>query len=136
MQSHEHAAVGAVVSAGGLLVLLPDLALAGSVAAFAYGVGLSVLIDLDHFPVARLVLGDWRHARRVLANPAGLVGDQSWIFADVDGALRGPRLLSHAVLGAVLVAGTWAALPALGAFTAVVLVAHVGCDLLRDADVV
>lgn len=134
MQSRAHAAIGAVVSAALVAVLWPgaDLAVAGAL--WGYGVALSVLIDLDHFVVARLAVGDWRHLRKVLARPAGVLWDQTWIFSE-EALDELDRLLSHAVLGGALVAGTWALDPTLATYTAVVLYAHVLADLLRDNEV-
>jgi hypothetical protein len=135
MQSRAHAAVGSVVSLALVAVYWPDAPLQVQAAAWTYGVALSVLIDLDHFLVTRVTVGDWRHARRVLANPLGAFGDQDWIFDDED-LTELNRLLSHAIIAGVLVPGTWLVAPALAAFTAVVLYAHVLADLLRDNELV
>lgn len=131
MQSREHAAVGAAVSA--LLVALQFDVLSVPVAAalVVYGVAVSVLVDLDHFVVTRLLVGDWRHFRRVLDRPTDVFGDQEWIFEDVHD-FEVERLLSHALLGGVLVGGAALVDGGLAAFTAVVLYAHVLADLLRD----
>lgn len=135
MQSRAHAAIGAVVSAVLVAVLWSDVELATAGALWAYGVGLSVLVDLDHFLVTRLTGGDWRHLRKVLARPTAVLRDQSWIFPEED-LSKLNRLLSHAVLGGTLVAGTWVVAPTLAAFTALVLYAHVVADLLRDNELV
>lgn len=131
MQSKAHAAIGAVVSAPLVAWLWPDAGLATGVALWACGVGLSVVVDLDHFLVARLVVGDWRHLRRVLARPTEVLWDQSWIFPEED-LLEVERLLSHALLGGALVAVAWAVAPSLAVYWSVVLYAHVLADLLRD----
>lgn len=131
MQSKAHAAIGAVVSAPLVVWLWPDAGLATRVALWACGVGLSVVVDLDHFLVARLVVGDWRHLRRVLAQPTDVLWDQSWIFPAED-FLVVERLLSHTLLGGALVAGAWSVSPTFAIYSAVVLYVHVLADLLRD----
>lgn len=131
MQSRAHAAVGAVVSTGLVVAASPD-STALATALWGYGVALNVLVDLDHFVVARLLVGDWRHLRRVLARPADVFREQGWIFHDLE--LAHERLLSHAVVGGALVAATWTLAPWLGRFTAIALYAHVLADLLREAD--
>lgn len=135
MQSRAHAVVGAVVSAPLVVTLWPFAEPPVVVGLWAYGVGLSVLVDLDHFVVARLSVGDWRHLRRVLARPTDVLWDQSWIFPEED-LLETQRLLSHALLGGAVVIGTWFLAPALALYSAVVLYAHVVADLLRDNGVV
>lgn len=134
MQSKAHAVVGAAFSAVLVTALWPAVEFSTAAALWIYGVGLSVLVDLDHFLVARLTVGDWRHLRRVLARPAAAVWDQAWIFPEED-LTELNRLLSHAVLGGALVTGTWTITPTLSAYTAVVLYVHVVADLLRDNEV-
>lgn len=131
MQSKAHAAIGAVVSAPLVAWLWPDAGLATGLALWAYGAGLSVVVDVDHFLVSRLSTGDWRHLRRVLDRPTDVVWDQSWIFPDED-LLERQRLLSHALVGGVLVAGVWSLAPTLAVYSAIVLYVHVLADLLRD----
>jgi hypothetical protein len=131
MESRAHATVGAAVSAVLVAVNWPDAQLQFQAVAWTYGVALSVLVDLDHFLITRVRVGDWRHLRRVLANPLGVLGAQDWIFDDED-LTELNRLLTHAVLGGVLVAATWLVAPAFGVFTAVVLYAHVLADLVYD----
>ena len=96
-------------------------------------VGLSVLIDVDHFPIARVAVGDWRHLRRVLADPALLLFGQDEIF-DLD--FRRTRIASHLLVGAGLTATLRRRAPAAAVVTAVCLAAHVVADALRDGDVV
>ena len=136
MQSRAHALIGTVVSALLLVPQIGSLSLPAALGLVGYGVALSVLFDLDHFLVARLLVGDWRHLRRVLAQPRRvLLEDQSWIFEDLqDFPLE--RLLSHALLGGWLVASLALVDRWLAVFTAVVLYAHVLADLLHDNEVV
>ena len=136
MQSRAHALIGAVVSALLLVPQIGSLSLPVAIGLLGYGVALSVLFDLDHFLVARLLVGDWRHLRRVLTQPRKvLLEDQSWIFEDLDDFPL-ERLLSHALLGGGLVASLALVDQWLAAFTAVVLYAHVLADLLYDNELV
>lgn len=131
MRSHEHAAVGAVVSIA--LVGAAGVDPVVGAAALAYGVGLSVFVDLDHFLVARVRTGDWSRLRRALADPVWAFTDQEAVFAGLDIARE--RLFSHVAVGNVLVAGLAAVSTGAAALTAVVLGAHVACDLLRDHEI-
>jgi len=135
MESRAHAAAGAAVSFALVVVLWPTAGPEARTAIRTYGVAVSVLVDLDHFVVARVVVGDWRHLRRVLARPTGALWGQTWIFDDVD-SMELERLSSHALVSGLLVAGLWPAAPTLATFTAAVLYVHVLADLLRDNEVV
>ena len=97
----------------------------------AYGLGLGVLIDLDHFVLARLRVGDWRHARNCLRNPERVVFDQSNLFQGT-GGMANARILSHVLLGGVLTGLAARVSRPLGVLTAAVLYFHVLADLLRD----
>ncbi|MFC6826074.1 hypothetical protein [Halopelagius fulvigenes] len=133
MKSGEHAAVGAVVGSVAALLLVGTESLPLLAAFVAYGVLLSVFVDLDHFLLSRVVVGDWRHLRLAVTNPrVGLI-EQEKVFAGYDDVLRPRRLLSHHVVGGVLVFGLVAVgLGGVAVFSAVVLYAHVLCDYLRD----
>lgn len=110
-------ATGSSVADGALLV--------------AYGAILGTLIDLDHFVLARLTTGHWRALRYCVTTPSAVFRDQSSIFAAGEvGRLR--RLLSHALLGGVLVGGLFPLDPFLAGFTALVVYAHVVADLVDD----
>ncbi|WP_254546109.1 hypothetical protein [Halomarina pelagica] len=132
MHSPEHAAVGAVVSA----VAVAVLAVAGTfstvalVALWVYGVALSVFVDLDHFLLARIQTGNWSHLRAGLRDLRGAFVEQEGTFRGLGMERR--RHLSHHVVGGLLVAGLALVSVPVAAFTAVVLYAHVLCDLLRD----
>ncbi|WP_458189450.1 hypothetical protein [Haladaptatus sp. NG-WS-4] len=131
MYSREHFVIGAIVS-GLLLVPLSGRFSTSLLAAlFAYGVLLSVFVDLDHFVLTRFRTGDWRHLRACLANPIDAFGDQDWVFEDIDD-MEHERILSHAILGGLLVGGLAVVSTTIAVFTAVVLYAHVLADLLRD----
>ncbi|WP_458205746.1 hypothetical protein [Haladaptatus sp. NG-SE-30] len=131
MYSREHFVIGVGVS-GLLLVPLsgrfstPLLAVL-----FVYGVLLSVFIDLDHFVLTRFRTGDWRHLRACLASPADAFSDQDQVFEDIDD-MEPERILSHMILGGLLVGGLAVVSQPVAVFTAVVLYAHILADLLRD----
>lgn len=134
MKSGEHAAVGGVVSVVAAAVFFPGASAATLARVVLAGVAVSVLVDLDHFVIARGMAGDWRHLERAVTNPrVGLV-EQERVFADVDeDELAHRRLLSHHLVGGALVAGlALAGLGVVAAYVAVVLYAHVLCDYLRD----
>lgn len=136
MKSPEHAILGAA-TAGILVVALPGIPVpVEALALFAYGVVLSVFVDLDHFLLARYHAGDWSHFRRCVTDPAFAFTQQERVFDGVDTrALEIHRLLSHALVGGALVAGTYLIAPIYAVFTAVVLYVHVVADLLRDGGI-
>jgi hypothetical protein len=136
MNSPEHATLGAVVSAISVFTL-PNVAFPlEATGLFAYGVLLSVFVDLDHFVLARVHAGNWSHLRRCLTDPVFAFTRQEQVFDGVDTrTLETHRLLSHALLGGVLVAATTLVAPVYGLFTGVVLYVHVVADLLRDGGV-
>lgn len=94
-----------------------------------YAAALGTAVDLDHFLIARLRAGDWRHLRFAASNPRAAFVDQEEIFEEGDvGALT--RLLSHALIGGVAVVVLVGLDPVLALVSAVVLYVHVVCDLL------
>ncbi|WP_152040413.1 hypothetical protein [Salinigranum salinum] len=135
MKSAEHAAIGAVVGAVAIAAVFPAAPLATKAVLWAGGVCLSVFVDLDHFLIARGMRGDWSNLRRAVSDPrVGLI-DQEEVFVGVEEpALRQYRLLSHHLIGGVLVAGCSLVDTRLAVLVAVLLYAHVVADLLRDAE--
>ena len=101
-------------------------------AVVAYGTAVGVLIDLDHFLIARYKTGDWDAVRFCLTHPVALVTDQGRIFDHGDvGVLS--RLLSHLLIAGVVVPGLAALVsPDLAILTGVVLYAHLVCDVIWD----
>lgn len=136
MKSAEHAILGGI-TAGVLVVALPGIDLPlEAFALFAYGLLLSVFVDLDHFLLARYHAGDWSHFRRCVTDPTFAFTQQERVFDGVDTrALEIHRLLSHALVGGALVAGAYLLAPIYAVFTAVVLYVHVVADLLRDGGI-
>ena len=133
METLEHAAVGTVVSALALALVRPAVSPLKLASLFVYGVALSVLVDLDHFLIARVRTGHWSHLRAVLSDPVNGIYGQEWVFADMEGMAR-QRLASHALVGTALVALLRRRSPPVAAYTGIVLCAHVVCDLLRDVE--
>ena len=133
MRSFEHASVGAVAGAVALFVLRRSSSLASNALLWAYGVLLSVFIDLDHFVIARRRAGDWSHLRAAVTNPVWAFTEQEEVFPDMRFPVE--RLLTHAVLGGVLTL-LWLPVSAtVAVFTAVVLYVHVVADVLRETGV-
>jgi hypothetical protein len=96
-----------------------------------YAAAVGVLVDLDHFLIARLNTGSWRAVRHGLADPRILFFDQTAIFEDGEvGSLH--RLGSHLAITVVLVGGLLVVRPYLALVTVVVLVGHMVCDVLWD----
>jgi hypothetical protein len=136
MKSPEHAVLGAIAS-GILVAVLPGISVPLEAAVlFAYGLVLSVFVDLDHFLVARYHAGDWSHLRRCVTDPVFAFTEQEQVFEGVDTrTLEVHRLLSHVLLGGALVGVLALFEPIYALFTAVVLYVHVVADLLRDAEI-
>lgn len=131
MKSHEHAVVGAVVSTIGVAALRQFSRPVRAVL-WAYGVLLSVFIDLDHFLIARAKAGDWSHLRAAVSDPVWAFTDQEAVFEELTLAFE--RLLSHTLLGGLLTLGLYLLSPAVAAYTGVVLYFHVLADIVREAE--
>lgn len=131
----KHHLLLSIAAGGALLLFTPSTLPIWLVLGVATGMG--VLIDLDHFLLARLNQGDWRALTRGLRNPRLLVLDQDQLF-DVDALWARQRLLSHAIIGSVLVGGLVAAgsrfalAPWVGLVAAVTLWVHLLADLVWD----
>ena len=128
MYSRDHAIVSVAVGAAGVATLpvpLPWWAAVG------YAAVVGVVIDFDHFAVARLETGDWAALRRCFRNPEIVLLNQDEIFGPQD-LWPLQRLLSHHLIGGTVVFGLWLVSEPLALFTAVVLYAHVLGDLVWD----
>lgn len=128
MYSKHHFAISAAVAAVvAALTTSPYPWWALLVLAALVGVG----IDFDHFLVAGINTGDWEPIRRCLRNPRIVFFDQGEIFEQGEvGVVR--RLLSHVVIGGVLVGMLALVTPFLAAFVALVLYFHLLADLVWD----
>lgn len=80
--------------------------------------------SVDHFSIARYNSGDWSALRSVLVRPSVVVLDQGAIFDDFR-VWPLQRLLTHVVLGGLLVGSLVLVAPTLAVLSAVVLYAHV-----------
>ncbi|MFC4249302.1 hypothetical protein ACFOZ7_20620 [Natribaculum luteum] len=97
----------------------------------AYAVAAGVLIDLDHFVIARIKTGSWDALRFCLENPRTALVDQDGIFERGDvGVLS--RLLSHLVIVGVLAPVLALESTELAVLTAAVLYAHLVSDVVWD----
>lgn len=129
MHSKSHSVISAAVGAALAVAIGATPIRAAFLVGYAALVGTA--IDADHFLIARLRVGDWRNLRFAVANPRAAVLDQGRLFEEDDvGALS--RLLSHALIGGLVVAGLALVHPFLALVTAVVLYVHVVCDLLAS----
>lgn len=92
---------------------------------------LGTAVDLDHFLIARVRTGSWRHFRRCLADPRMGLLEQDEIFEDGDvGTLT--RLGTHFVITATLVAALAPVERSLAVAAGVVLAVHVLSDAVWD----
>lgn len=128
MYSREHGAISAVVGIG---LVLAGVEFVHPLVVVGYATAVGVLIDLDHFVIARINTGEWRALEYLLENPRRALADQSTIFRE-DDLTAFERLLSHVLIGGVAVPVTWLIAPAFGLITAVALYAHVLADLIAD----
>lgn len=134
MYSTHHAAISLVVGAGAVFAL-PAVSVFGvdvpTVLLLAYAVAVGVLIDLDHFLIARVRTGTWDAAVFCLRNPTVVFTDQRRIFSPGDVGVL-PRLLSHLLLVGLLVPLLALESVPLAVVTAAVLYTHLVCDVLWD----
>lgn len=131
MHSTDHARIGALVGALGIGVLARGRSVPEKLALWAYGVLLSVFIDLDHFAIARLKTGDWAHLRRAITHPIWALTRQEEVFPDVGMTLE--RLASHVLVGGVLVLACRPFGRLLSTFTALTISAHLLVDVVHEA---
>lgn len=129
MHSREHLATSLV--AGLALVQFVETPL-GPVGTVAFAGLLGVVVDLDHFLIARFRTGSWGPLRRAVTSPRRAFIDQDELFDAGDVGER-TRLLSHVLVASLLVAGFLVTWPSLAIVVAVVLSVHIGADLLWDA---
>lgn len=134
MRSTDHAGIGALVGWVAIGVLARGRSLRTKLALWVYGVLLSVLVDLDHFVLARLKTGDWSHLRRALAHPTWALTSTKEVFPDVGMKLE--RLTSHVLVGGILVLALRPFDRLFATYTAIVLYAHLLADLLHDIGLV
>ena len=92
---------------------------------------LGVGIDLDHFVIGRINRGDWSNLTRCLRSPSQVFIDQASIFERGD-IWRDQRLLSHLLIGGVLIGLVWFISEYLAFVTAVTIYTHVIADLYSD----
>lgn len=122
----------AVVSLGiGIAVVTLSAPPINPLLVVGFAVILGVGLDLDHFPIARFNVGDWRHLRRWVREPTLAVRDQAAIF-DEGTIYRDQRLLSHALLGGVAVIVLAPVSVYLSGVAAVVCYGHLLSDLAND----
>lgn len=132
MRSTEHATIGAVVGALAVSFLARGRSPSTKLALWIYGLLLSVFIDLDHFVIARMKTGSWSHLRKAVRHPIWAFTEQEQVF-DVDMTLE--RLVSHVLVGGLLILLFRPISRLLAVFSAVIVCAHVLADLLRETGV-
>jgi hypothetical protein len=129
MKSGAHAAISLAVAAGALALTTPPIP-AWAVVGLALVVGVG--IDVDHFLLAWYNTGSLEPVRRCLRDPRIVVAAQTEIFDEGSvGALN--RLLSHAVVGGLVVPPLWLSAPYVAGLVAAALYAHVLADLVSTA---
>ncbi|WP_049923731.1 hypothetical protein [Halopiger djelfimassiliensis] len=96
-----------------------------------YGTAVGVLVDLDHFLIARLKTGRWDAVRFCLRTPSAAVADQGRIFGQGDVGMLS-RLLSHLLILGVVVPLLAAVSVPLAILTGAILYVHLVCDVGWD----
>ncbi|THE63033.1 hypothetical protein D8Y22_21570 [Salinadaptatus halalkaliphilus] len=119
----------------GLVVVLPPVSVSGvavpTIGVLVFGTALGVLVDLDHFVIARFKTGSWDAAQFCLGHPTAVFTDQGRIFDPGDvGVLS--RLLSHLLVTGVLVSIVALSSVPLAVIVAGVLYAHICADIVWD----
>lgn len=128
MYSRNHAIVAGLVAIPLAVVAPPEVP---RLAVIGYVLVLGVGIDVDHFLVARINRGSWDTLRSCVSDPSLVFTRQADIFDSGD-VWRDQRLLSHLLIGGVMVALWWIPSPYLAVVTAITIYTHVLADLFAD----
>lgn len=128
MYSREHALVSLLL-AGAIVLAAPPPVHPAIVVAVVLAVGVG--IDVDHFALALVNAGTTEPIRRVLRDPRIALFDQEAIFAEGE-LTHTQRLLSHAVIGGLVVGGLWLVSRYWAFVVGVTVYVHVLADLVAD----
>ena len=128
MYSRNHALLSGVV---GIIVVVGIPEPQYPVLLWLYILTIGVIIDLDHFLIGRWNRGDWTNLWRCLQTPSRVIVNQQSIF-DRGDIWRDQRLLSHLLIGGVLVGFLWLVNWHWALGTALVVYTHVLADLYSD----
>jgi hypothetical protein len=128
MYSRNHAIVMGLVAIPLAVFAPPEVP---RLAVIGYVLALGVGIDVDHFLVARINRGTWDNLRRCVSDPSLVFTRQAEIF-DRGDVWSDQRLLSHLLIGGVMVALWWVPSQYLAVVTAITIYTHVLADLFAD----
>ena len=128
MYSRNHAILSALI---GVPIAIGFPETQRPVLLWSFLVIIGVGIDLDHFLIGRLNRGNWTNLRRCLRTPSRVFVNQESIF-DRGDIWRDQRLLSHLLIGGILVGVLWPVNRYWSFGTAVILYTHVISDLYSD----
>jgi hypothetical protein len=95
-----------------------------------YGCVIGVLIDIDHFVIARINTGTWSALRASLARPSKLLFQQRTVFTGEVGKLQ--RLLSHMIISGVIVSIIAVFNIILSLFSIIIFYFHIVGDIYAD----
>lgn len=128
MYSRNHAVVSALVGIP-LVAVAPDSQdpVHIMVLVVVFGVG----IDLDHFVIGRINRGDWTNLVDCIQSPSRAFVRQETIFEPGD-VWRDQRLLSHLLIGGLLVPPVFFLDSYLSFIVAITIYVHVLADLYSD----
>lgn len=128
MYSRNHAILSGLV---GLPFALSEPNIRLAVFTWGHVVIIGTAVDLDHFVIARSNRGDWTNLQRCISSPSRIITGQASIF-DRGDVWRDQRLLSHVLIGGVLVVALWPWLQHWAIITGVAIYVHVVADLYSD----
>lgn len=128
MNAYQHAIISLIAGLVIGLTVAPGKVLEVTFSAVIFG----TLIDIDHFPISRIVHGEWRFLNGVLRNPFKALYDVQSVVAETEEFPERYRYFSHSIEHLILLAlglYTGNILIYTGAFTAGL---HLFSDLYAD----
>lgn len=93
MNVYQHAIISLITGLTTGLVLAPERLLEVTGSAVFFG----VMIDLDHFPISRIVHGEWRFLKGIMRNPVRAVFDVGSVVQEKEEFAEEYRYLSHSL---------------------------------------
>ncbi len=132
MEAIDHFKVSFLSAPVFILLLYTTFTVYSFAALFVYAVAVGVLIDLDHFLIARTREGSWKHFVAAVKDFRTIVTENEKI---IEGAVsEGERLLSHLVLMGIVSIAIYQFDQRLGLLTLGMLGVHIAVDIYSSRE--